>query len=155
LTVLMVSKHSPELGPAALRAAESVVGAVPTVSLPGPALAAFHLLLALAVGAVVAALVALLAPATPRDGHDAVEHARAAALVAAHGEDSIAPFALRADKAFHFAHGGVLAYRALRETAVVAGDPVGPAGRAGAIMASFLEVATAQGWDVVLLGARA
>ena len=40
------------------------------------------------------------------DGHTALEHLRAAALVAAHGSDSLDPFALRADKRFHFAAGG-------------------------------------------------
>lgn len=106
-----------------------------------------------AAGGVFLLLRALLAPARARDGHDRQEHRRAAALVAAHGEDSIAPFLLRADKAFHFAHGGVLAYRVLRETAVVSGDPVGPPGTTGRILASFVAHAYRRGWDVVLLGA--
>jgi lysyl-tRNA synthetase, class II len=154
LGVLLVSGHSAELGAAALRAAEAVVWAVPAVSHSGPVMLALHLLAAIAGGAAVVVLAALLAPGTARDGHSVAEHARAAALVAAHGDDSIAPFALRADKAFHFAHGGALAYRALRETVVVAGDPVGPPGTAGPILASFVELAATQHWDVVLLGAR-
>src|SRR3954468_18169706 len=87
LTVLLFSGHSPQLGAAALRAAEAVVWAMPF--LDGTALAGVHLLIAAAVGGVVVGLRALLAPAHPRDGHDADEHRRAAALVAAHGEDSI------------------------------------------------------------------
>jgi lysyl-tRNA synthetase class 2 len=71
-----------------------------------------------------------------------------------HARDSIAPFTLRADKAFFFAHGGVLAYRTLRETAVVSGDPVGPPGSAPAILAEFLGFARRRGWDVVVLAAR-
>src|SRR3954468_12591015 len=122
LTVLLFSGRSPELGAAALRAAEAVVWAMPFVD--GTALAGVHLLVAAALGGVVVGLRALLAPVPPRRGHAADEHQRAAALVAQHGEDSIAPFALRADKAFHFAHGGAVAYRVLRETAVVSGDPV-------------------------------
>jgi lysyl-tRNA synthetase, class II len=113
-----------------------------------------HVLIGVGVVAAVIALRALFAPARARDGHDALEHARAADLVAAHGADSIAPFLLRADKAFFFAHGGVLAYRTLRETAVVSGDPVGPPGSAGAIVSAFVAFASRRGWDVVVLGAR-
>ena len=96
-----------------------------------------HVMLAVAAGALVLLLRLLLAPKRVSDGHDEESHRRAAALIATHGDDSIAPFALRADKAFHFAAGGMLAYRALRETAVVAGDPIGPAGCAAPVMASF------------------
>ena len=68
----------------------------------------------------------LLRPAAGEDGHDESERRRAAAVVRQHGYDSLDPFAIRDDKAFHFAAGGFLAYRVLRETAVVSGDPVGP-----------------------------
>src|SRR5436305_1372522 len=95
---------------------------------PGSAQPAAH-----ALGAIVVTLRALLAPAHARDGHDAADHRRAARIVAAHGGDSIAPFALRADKAYFFSQGGMVSYRTLRETAVVAGDPVGPRRQAGAI----------------------
>lgn len=151
LSVTLVAGHSPRIVAAALRAAEVVMWAVPVVG--GSALTGVHLLVSAALGATALAVWALLAPSRPRDGHDAQEHRQAATLVSAYGEDSIAPFALRADKAFHFAHGGALAYRVLRETAVVAGDPVGPPGSAGPIMASFLTFAYGNGWDVVLLGA--
>jgi len=97
----------------------------------------------------------LLRPARTADGHAPAEHGRAAAIVARHGADSLDPFALREDKAFHFAHGGVLAYRTLRETAVVAGDPIGPPGSAPEILRSFRERATRDGWDVVVTGASA
>ena len=73
---------------------------------------------------------ALLAPSHARDGHDDADHERAAGSSPRTASDSIAPFVLRADKAYFFSHGGVLAYRTLRETAVVAGDPVGPPGAA-------------------------
>jgi lysyl-tRNA synthetase class 2 len=149
LTVLLVSGHSAGLEPAVWRAAVSTAAA-----LHGHVAVYAHLLVAAALGAAVVALRALLAPARPGDGHAAADHARVAGLVAAYGDDSIAPFALRADKSFHFAHGGAVAYRALRETAVVAGDPLGPPGSAGPIMDSFVRFARAQGWDVVLLGAR-
>jgi lysylphosphatidylglycerol synthetase-like protein (DUF2156 family) len=47
---------------------------------------------------------------------------RAAAV---HATDSLAPFAPREHRAFHLAHGGGLAYRTVRGTAVVSGDPIG------------------------------
>lgn len=95
----------------------------------------------------------LLAPAPAIEGHSAAEHARAAAIVAEHGHDSLDPFALREDKSFHFAHGGFVAYRTLHETAVVSGDPVGPPGTHAAILASFEREATRRGWELVLTAA--
>lgn len=155
LTGLLLAGGEPKFVPALLGAAGTVAGAVPSVHLSGVAHTGLHVLLGIAAGSLIVLLRAILAPARARTGHDAREHSRVAALVAAHGEDSIAPFALRADKAFHFAHGGALSYRTLRETAVVAGDPIGPDGSAGPIMASFLDHAGRQDWDVVLLGATA
>jgi lysyl-tRNA synthetase class 2 len=153
LVVLLATGHGTGLGTAAVGAAKTVIWAAPSTAVTGATRFGLHLLVAIAAASLALLLRALFLPARARDGHDAAEHERAAGLVAAYGDDSIAPFALRADKAFHFAHGGALAYRALRETAVVAGDPVGPPGSAGPIMASFLELAGRQGWDVVLLGA--
>jgi lysyl-tRNA synthetase class 2 len=95
----------------------------------------------------------LLRPAPGSDGHSPADHALAARVVARHGEDSLAPFALREDKAYHFADGGLLAYRTLRETAVVSGDPIGPPGSAPAILADFRGLAVRRGWDVVVTAA--
>ncbi len=92
-------------------------------------------------------------PAPGPDGHSPSTHRRAAAIVAEHGADSLDPFALREDKRFHFAHGGLLAYRTLRETAVVAGDPIGPADSAGPIVASFLRHAGEQRWNAAITAA--
>ena len=120
-----------DLGAAALQAAGvawSLAEGAATAAVQGDWRLLLHVLGSAAVVAAALVLRALVAPPRARDGHDAAAHGRAAALVAAHGTDSIAPFVLRADKAFFFAHGGVLAYRTLRETAVVSGDPVGPAG---------------------------
>jgi lysyl-tRNA synthetase class 2 len=141
LMTLLISGHTAGIGDALLQSARFlVIGDLAAV---------------IAIVAVVVASRALLAPAHARDGHEELEHHRAAAIVAAHGRDSIAPFALRADKAYFFSLGGVLAYRTLRETAVVAGDPVGPPGEAAEILADFEAFARGRGWDVVLLGARA
>ena len=96
---------------------------------------------------------ALLRPGAARSGHTPSDHARAASIVAAHAADSLDPFALREDKSFFFAHDGLLAYRTLRETAIVAGDPIGPPGSAPAILAAFEAEAAGRGWDVVLTAA--
>jgi lysyl-tRNA synthetase class 2 len=118
-----------------------------------PAALVLDLLVILALGSGAVCVWRLLSPAASADGHTAEQHRRAAAIIAAHATDSLAPFTLREDKSFHFACGGVLAYRTLRGTAVVSGDPVGPPGSAPAILADFEEHATAHGWDVVLTGA--
>ena len=153
LIVLLVSGHTTNISTGLWAAARSLAdGAPAAVGADGRMWV--HLAGAFAVGAIVIVLRALLAPARARDGHDEAAHARAAAIVAAHGEDSIAPFALRADKAFFFSHGGLIAYRTLRETAVVAGDPIGPPGSAAAILADFQAFARGRGWDLVVLGAR-
>jgi lysyl-tRNA synthetase, class II len=153
LTVLLLSGHSAGVGGTLWTAARALLYGAPT-AVGGDARTLLHVAGAFAVAAIVVVLRALLAPAHARDGHDEADHRRAATIVAAHGADSIAPFALRADKAYFFSHGGVLAYRTLRETAVVAGDPVGPPGSAAEILADFEAFARGRGWDVVVLGAR-
>jgi lysyl-tRNA synthetase, class II len=92
-------------------------------------------------------------PDAAADGHTASEHLRAAALVAAHGCDSLDPFALREDKRFHFASGGMLAYRVIRSTAVISGDPIGPEGSAAEVLRSFAALAERRGWTLALTGA--
>jgi lysyl-tRNA synthetase class 2 len=96
---------------------------------------------------------AVLRPDASSDGHSPASHARAAAIVAAHGTDSLAPFVLREDKAFFFANGGLVAYRTLRGTAVVSGDPIGPPGEAPAILRKFIAFADSRGWNVVVTAA--
>lgn len=83
------------------------------------------------------------------------ELAAARALVASYGDDSLAPFILRPDKAFAFTAGGVLAYRVIGRTAVVSGDPVAPTGRGAAVLGGFAQVARERGWRVAVYGARA
>lgn len=98
-------------------------------------------------------LAALRRPASAPDGHTAADHRRAAALVGEHADDSLAPFALREDKRFHFAAGGIVAYRVVRDTAVVSGDPIGPPGAVPALLESLMRMAGERGWGVALTGA--
>ncbi len=84
---------------------------------------------------------------------DAARRERATGIVRKWGGDTLAPFALRADKEW-FIHGQTLiAYRVLRGVAVVSGDPIGPAEEAGPALDDFLAHARARGWHVAVLGA--
>jgi lysyl-tRNA synthetase class 2 len=106
--------------------------------------------------AVIAGTIALyssLRPAMARVGHEPGEHDRAVAMLDRLADDSLDPFALREDKAFHFTDDGFLAYRVVGATAVVSGDPIGAPGRAPAILAGFEAAAARRGWDVVLTAA--
>ena len=94
------------------------------------------------------------APWRYRLRQEALEREHAHALVARYGADTIAPFALRADKSYFFSDDGsaFLAYRVKGGVAIVAGDPIGsPAGQRS-VLASFLEFAHERGWRVAVLG---
>jgi lysyl-tRNA synthetase class 2 len=114
---------------------------------------ALDALLVVAVGSAVFYLHAMLRPAHAAEGHSEVDHARASEILARHCTDSLDPFSLREDKAFHFHGDGFVAYRTLRATAVVSGDPVGSPGSAPAALASFLRFAAERDWEVVVTGA--
>ncbi len=118
-----------------------------------PVAVALDALLVIAVLASGAFLHSLLRPAQATNGHSPDEHHRAAKILLRHGRDSLDPFALREEKSFFFARGGMLAYRTLRGTAVVSGDPIGPAGEGPEIVSEFLEFAAGHGWEVVLTAA--
>ena len=82
-------------------------------------------------------------------------HDRATALVLERGEDSLAYFALRRDKAYFFSPSGrsFLAYRVIGGTALVAGDPIGDASERRELVAEFVRVARAKAWRVAIAGA--
>lgn len=152
---LLVSNRARTLGSALAAAGNALARGGWWLRSGSPLSLALDLLMLVSLGALFALLHALLRPTPSDDGHMAEEHARAAAIVAEHGRDSLAPFVLREDKAFFFSRGGLLAYRTLRGTAVVSGDPVGPPGSAPGILADFLELAGRRGWDVVVTAASA
>ena len=81
-----------------------------------------------------------LRPAAGGEGHGEEGYRAAGAIAERCGEDSLSPFILRPDKAFHFAAEGVLAYRVIGETAVISGDPIAPQGAAPRVLASFREL---------------
>jgi lysyl-tRNA synthetase, class II len=78
---------------------------------------------------------------------------RAEEIVRRWGGDTLSPFALRLDKQWFFSGESVIAYRVIRGTAVVSGDPVGPPGEAEAAISAFLGHARSRGWHVAVLGA--
>lgn len=86
---------------------------------------------------------------------------RAAEVVRRYGTDTLAPFALRADKAlFFFAVAGsaggseevVVPYRVVRGVALVSGDPIGPDEGVEPAFSSFLAQARERSWKVAVLG---
>ncbi|MFG2086609.1 MULTISPECIES: bifunctional lysylphosphatidylglycerol flippase/synthetase MprF [unclassified Spirillospora] len=100
-------------------------------------------------------VITLLAPApAPPSGGEA-DRLRVADLVAHPGSDTLAPFALRRDKAYVFSADGraAIGYRVLFGIAVAGGDPVGdPASHACAVR-SFLARCRTAGWRPAVLGA--
>jgi lysyl-tRNA synthetase class 2 len=112
---------------------------------------------ALAVGATALLLVEWLAPWRHRIRAAARERELVRAIVARHGSDTLAPFALRADKDYYLAASerAFVAYRVVGGVAVVAGDPVGPAAELPSLLVGFLDFAHAHGWRVAVLGASA
>ena len=68
--------------------------------------------------------------------------------------DTLAPFALRADKSYFFSpdRAAFLAYRVVGGVAIVSGDPIGPAVARETLVRSFIEFAHDRGWRVAVLG---
>jgi lysyl-tRNA synthetase class 2 len=105
-------------------------------------------------GAIALLLVEWLAPWRYRLRQEGLERAQAHALVSRYGADTIAPFALRADKSYFFSEdrSAFLAYRVSGGVAIVAGDPIGPQHATAALLRRFLDFAHARGWRVAVLG---
>jgi len=99
-------------------------------------------------------LVEWLAPWRYRLRHEHGEHELAQSLVTTWGTDTLAPFALRADKSYFFSpdRSAFLAYRVAGGIAIVAGDPIGPAAMSPLLVHAFLDFAHERGWRVAVLG---
>jgi lysyl-tRNA synthetase class 2 len=110
---------------------------------------------ALALGATGLLLFEWLAPWRHRVRAAARERELVRAIVAEYGSDTLAPFALRADKDYYFTPGerAFVAYRVVGGVAVVAGDPIGPSDELPTLLEGFLDFAHARGWRVAVLGA--
>jgi lysyl-tRNA synthetase class 2 len=100
-------------------------------------------------------LTAWLAPWRYRHHPEARERAAARSLVAAWGADTLAPFALRADKSYFFSEDerAFLAYRVVGGVAVVSGDPICPPSEFERLVTRFIAFARERDWRIVILGA--
>jgi lysyl-tRNA synthetase, class II len=100
-------------------------------------------------------LTAWLAPWRYRLRPEAREREAARSLVAAWGADTLAPFALRADKSYFFSEDerAFLAYRVVGGVAVVSGDPIGPPSEFDGLLTRFITFARERDWRIVILGA--
>lgn len=96
-----------------------------------------------------------LAPWRYRLSQHARARERAHQLVESFGVDTLAPFALRADKSYFFGQDerAFLAYKVVAGVAVVSGDPVGPEDAVRRLVPSFLTFARERDWRVAVLGA--
>jgi lysyl-tRNA synthetase class 2 len=108
----------------------------------------------LGIGSLGYVLVRWLAPWRYRLRHAAHEHDLVRSLVARWGADTLAPFALRADKSYFFSddESAFVAYRVVNGVAIVAGDPIGRAEAREELVRRFLDFAHERGWRVAVLG---
>ena len=95
-----------------------------------------------------------LAPWRYRVGRGAHELALVRRLVKTWGADTLAPFALRADKSYFFSEdeSAFLAYRVVGGVAIVSGDPIGRAAARSELVRRFIDFAHERGWRVAVLG---
>src|SRR5205823_14574327 len=86
---------------------------------------------------------------------EARDRLRAHELVRRFGTDTLAPFAVRQDKACFFAEDGdaFLAYRVVGGVAIVSGDPIGHPGAFDSLVRRFVDHAHERDWRVAILGA--
>jgi lysyl-tRNA synthetase class 2 len=79
---------------------------------------------------------------------------RARQIVAEHGGDSLAYFALRDDKDWFFTGSSVVAYAVRNGVCLVSPDPIGPPQEWSETWAEFAEFADRNGWPVAVVGAQ-
>ncbi len=93
----------------------------------------------------------LMWPTTVRPQPELLE--RVWTLVDGTRGDPLAPFAMHSAKSYHFSADGsaAIAYRVRLGFAVVSGDPIGDAGRFGALAEDFVRRCRARGWRIVVL----
>jgi lysyl-tRNA synthetase, class II len=96
-----------------------------------------------------------LAPWRYRAQQEARDRRRAHTLVRQFGADTLAPFALRLDKAYFFSDedDAFLAYRVVGGVAIVSGDPIGRPDAFDVLVGRFVAYAHERDWRVAILGA--
>jgi lysylphosphatidylglycerol synthetase-like protein (DUF2156 family) len=143
------------VGQVALAVIERMVG-VDHVKLPSrvdhflkPTLLATSL--AIIVSALWAFFKPVLAARIEQRPPEAEEQARR--IVAAHGGDTLAFFALRDDKLWFFHEKTLVAYAILQGVCLVSPDPIGPIAERQAAWSAFHQFADDHGWPVCVMGA--
>ena len=103
------------------------------------------------------ALYLWLRPYSERVRQSAEERRLVRKLVRRHGQDSLAFFSLRRDKSYFFSptRRSFLAYKVVGGSALVSGDPIGPADELRDLLTEFRRVCHARGWRLALLSVRA
>lgn len=147
------ARRRPPLGQAVVAVAQRLVG-LSTTPLPGRRLELFldPTLGAVGVGLVVLAGWLAFRPVVARHARGSgLERARA--VVARHGADTLAYFALRDDKERFFSGESFVAYAVFGGVCLVSPDPVGPGAERDQIWRDFYDFADRQGWSVAVLGA--
>jgi lysylphosphatidylglycerol synthetase-like protein (DUF2156 family) len=101
-------------------------------------------------------VIALRSAPAPKPAN-ALERARAQRLLQSADSDTLAPFALRHDKAYVFSPDGraAIGYRVLLGVAVAGGDPVGDCTSFNAAVNAFIALCQKKGWEPAALGVRA
>ncbi|MDQ1518630.1 MAG: lysyl-tRNA synthetase, class, partial [Actinomycetota bacterium] len=153
VAVEFTARPRPSLGRAVFAVAERLV-TLRTIPLPGRHLEAFldPVLATIGIGIVVLAGWLVFRPVVTGRAQ-AAGLARARAVVARHGRDTLAYFALRADKDHFFSGDSVVAYAVFGGVCLVSPDPVGPPAERDEVWARFHEFADHHGWAVAVLGA--
>ncbi|MFF5229181.1 phosphatidylglycerol lysyltransferase domain-containing protein [Dactylosporangium sp. NPDC000521] len=90
---------------------------------------------------------------TPSTAEHRADLERARRIVAEHGGDTLAYFALRDDKSWFFTGDCVVAYAVRDGVCLVSPDPIGPAEQWVAAWAEFTAFADRHGWPVSVVGA--
>ena len=115
-----------------------------------PALAALGIAVVAAVGWI---LVAPHRRRTQSPAEHRAEREQARAIVARHGADTLAYFALRDDKDWFFTGHSVVAYAVRNGVCLVSPDPIGPPEERADTWADFCAFADANGWSVAVMAA--
>lgn len=115
-----------------------------------------YTLLALGIAGLVAGLFLLLRPIVGRQPASDAEREQARSIVHAHGDDTLAYFALRGDKRYFFSADGrsLVAYAWIAGYALVAGDPIGPPEDHGRTLDEFLRFCRGRAWRFAFLAVR-
>jgi lysyl-tRNA synthetase, class II len=116
-----------------------------------------HPVLALAAATAVMLAAWSAGPWRDRRGRDPESRATAARLLAAHGSDTLAAFALRPDKRIFVSPDGAsfLSYATVAGVALVSGSPIGPTASHEALLDAFVADAERRGLVVAALGVPA